>query len=180
MAPKENQRVMLTKRLLKDALVELLREKDIYKVSVRELCERAQINRTTFYNHYDSQFNLLAELEGDVLGWIAETLDSAPYGKRSLSAVCGYIEENLDLMRLLINNNVDPLFPEKLFSLPQVQDGIAEVFGKSMEREGFEYLSSFLTYGAYRVICLWINKENREPSEFVAELILSQVANMAA
>ena len=47
MEKKEDRRVTMTKRMLKDALTEMLRETDLYHVSIRELCQRANINRTT-------------------------------------------------------------------------------------------------------------------------------------
>ena len=52
MEKKENQRITLTKRLLQEALLLMLRDESINKISVRDLCEKAGINRTTFYNHY--------------------------------------------------------------------------------------------------------------------------------
>ena len=48
MEKKEDRRVTMTRRMLKEALTELLRETDIYHVSIRELCQRADINRTTW------------------------------------------------------------------------------------------------------------------------------------
>ena len=45
---KENQRVMLTKQLLKESLIYLMKKKEIQKVSVSELCHNAGINRVTF------------------------------------------------------------------------------------------------------------------------------------
>ena len=59
MEKKEDRRIAMTKRLLKAALIELLKEQDIYHISIRELCERADVNRTTFYKYYGSQFDLL-------------------------------------------------------------------------------------------------------------------------
>ena len=49
MDKREDRRISMTKRMLKEAMTELLREKDIYHIAVRELCERADVNRTTFY-----------------------------------------------------------------------------------------------------------------------------------
>ena len=63
---KEDQRIRLSKQLLRNALLELLKEKHISKVSVREICERAQINRTTFYKYYGSQYELLEDNAHDV------------------------------------------------------------------------------------------------------------------
>ncbi len=62
MEKKEDRRIAMTKRLLKAALIELLKEQDIYHISIRELCERADVNRTTFYKYYGSQFDLLSAM----------------------------------------------------------------------------------------------------------------------
>lgn len=67
MDKKENQRIMLTKRLLKESLIEMLAKKSIKKISVSELCTAAGINRSTFYNHYGSQFDVLKEMELDMI-----------------------------------------------------------------------------------------------------------------
>ena len=77
MEKKENQRITLTKRLLQDALINLLRTTDISKISIRELCEKAGINRTTFYNHYGSQYDVLKELSGNFLADIEAALTNA-------------------------------------------------------------------------------------------------------
>ena len=55
----ENQRVYLSKKLLENALISLLKQKSLYKISIRELCEVASINRSTFYKYFSSQFDLL-------------------------------------------------------------------------------------------------------------------------
>jgi len=52
MEHRENQRVQLTKRLLKEALMKLLEEKPLEQINVSELCRVADINRATFYKHY--------------------------------------------------------------------------------------------------------------------------------
>ena len=71
---KEDQRIRLSKQLLRNALLELLKEKHISKVSVREICERAQINRTTFYKYYGSQYELLEDIENMLIAQITEKI----------------------------------------------------------------------------------------------------------
>ena len=65
---KNNQRTRLSKILLKNALMDLLGEKgSVTKISVRELCERADLNRSTFYAHYSEPKELLEEVENELL-----------------------------------------------------------------------------------------------------------------
>ncbi len=59
---KVNQRIVATKRALQDALIEMLKTQNINFISIRELCQAAKVNRTTFYNHYGSQFDVLNEI----------------------------------------------------------------------------------------------------------------------
>ena len=63
----ENQRVRLTKRMLKDALVQLMETKPLEKITIYELCAKAEINRTTFYKYYGSQYDLLDDIKADFL-----------------------------------------------------------------------------------------------------------------
>ena len=125
MEKREDRRVTMTKRMLKEALTEMLREVDIYHISIRELCQRADINRTTFYKYYGSQFDLLADMENDLLDFLSKTIrEYASNPKIIIRTVCEYMENHLEFGRLIINNNVDPLFPQKIFSLAAMRETV--------------------------------------------------------
>lgn len=55
----DNRRVKITKLMLQEALIDLLQEKALENISVRELVNKADINRSTFYSHYDTIYDLL-------------------------------------------------------------------------------------------------------------------------
>ena len=63
----DNRRVRMTKRMLKEALLELLEHKPLEKVTVTQVCARADVNRSTFYAYYESVEQLLREIEDEVL-----------------------------------------------------------------------------------------------------------------
>lgn len=173
MEKKEDRRVTMTKRMLKDALTEMLRETDIYHVSIRELCQRADINRTTFYKYYGSQFDLLADMENDLLEFLSKTMtEHASDPKTIIRIVCEYLENHLEFARLILNNNVDPLFPQKIFSLDILREAVFEKNTGRQNEAGRDYLFNYLTYGAYRVLSLWLNKEQRESPEQIARLLM--------
>lgn len=175
MEQKINQRVMLTKKLLKNALTEMLQTQNISNISIRELCEKSGINRSTFYKYYGSQFDLLSEIERDLLQDIEESLSNGnAKNPKGLGDLLRYLENNLDLVRLLLNSNVDPKFPEKLFSMPQIQSRIKELLPDDISPEEYAYVSNFLIFGAYQMVLMWINKEQRESPDYLAELIIRQ------
>ena len=96
MEKKEDRRIAMTRRMLKDALTEMLRETDIYHVSIRELCQRADINRTTFYKYYGSQFDLLTDMENDLLEFLSSTIrEYAEDPVRIIETACAICQEDL-------------------------------------------------------------------------------------
>ena len=62
----EDLRVKKTKKILKDTFKELFLEKDYEKIQIKELCERAMINRRTFHLHYNTMDDLLAEVLDEI------------------------------------------------------------------------------------------------------------------
>ena len=172
MDKKEDRRIAMTRRMLKDALISMLKEKDIYHISIRELCEKADVNRTTFYKYYGSQFDLLADMEKDILDFISNTLihnETDPV--KAIFSACRYMEENLEFIRLIINNNVDPSFAHKLFSMESIRESALKRYKGLRSESELEYIYNFLTYGAFRMFCVWLNRDDREPAEDFTQLV---------
>ena len=118
----ENQRIRLSKKLLKNALLELLREKRIDKISISELCSAAQINRTTFYKYYGNQYDLLAEMEQDFFRQLQENfLDKDPDDVENLTELIRFLDADQDRWKVLINSVGDQAFTEKLFDTPAIR-----------------------------------------------------------
>ena len=172
MEKREDRRIMMTKRLLKDALIDMLKERDIYHIPIRELCETADVNRTTFYKYYASQFDLLADMENDMIQFVTRTIQSNEADSvKIVTAICEYLEENLEFARLIINNNVDPDFANKLFAMDAIKESALQRFSAGISQAELEYIYNFLTYGAFRMVCVWLNKEEREAPETFARLV---------
>ena len=55
---KENRRAAYSKRVIKESFVELLDNKPLSKISVKEICEMADVNRCTFYSYYEDIYDL--------------------------------------------------------------------------------------------------------------------------
>ncbi len=177
MEKKENQRVRLTKTLLKDALLKMLREQPIHTISIRDLCEKAGINRTTFYHHYGSQYDLLNDITGRFLSQIAQRLaaadaDSQESVQERVTVVFRYLEENLSVSRLLLNSNVDPSFAEKLFSLPKISDLMNASLKSCADPLQKHAVVSFAVHGSYYLLQEWINSDLRPGAEEQAGIIL--------
>lgn len=68
-------RVKKTKRAIRNAFAQLLQQKPFEKITVREITQLAEINKTTFYAHYDGLYALIAELEQEAIDQILSQLD---------------------------------------------------------------------------------------------------------
>lgn len=177
MGMKPNQRVALTKELVHRALIALLKKQEIHRISIRELCQIAGINRTTFYNHYGSQYDVLAEIRDWYLRDIAEAIESAdlqdPENLWSrVSLVLEYMEQNLEISRLLIHNNIDESFVQRLFSLPKIGDMLAETLKASVSSRAYRDVVSFAISGSYKLVQNWIAEDDRRSPAEMAKLIL--------
>ncbi|MGN0696972.1 MAG: TetR/AcrR family transcriptional regulator [Oscillospiraceae bacterium] len=168
---KEDQRVRLSRQMLRNALISLLKEKPINKISVREICSTAEINRTTFYKYYGSQYDLLADIENNVLDELSERMKTGRSTQKLLPGILGFIEENAEVCRLLINNNVDPEFPKRVLNMPEIREQLSDVTNDEAFSAHSEYMYEFLVCGGFSIITKWINSDKREsPAELAAFL----------
>ena len=71
---KTDARIRYTQSVLKQVLLSFLKEKPMNKITVKEVCERAGLNRATFYAHYSDCFVLLESIEEDLLEAFQQSL----------------------------------------------------------------------------------------------------------
>lgn len=167
----ENQRVRLTKVMLKNSLIALMKEKTIYKVSIKELCELAGINRSTFYKHYQTEFDLLKDIENEYLETIREYLELSSI-EDTLQNLLEYVADNIEVFKLLADDTPGSSFFERLLAMSFEKMTQNEEFIHLRREEEQEYLNKFILFGALSVVKAWIAKEPREtPSQINKVLI---------
>lgn len=170
---KSPQRRTLTKRLIREALLELLKTKTIQKISVRELCDAAGVNRTTFYNHYDGTYEVLAEIEDSFLAQLSaeEPLEETTTNlERHIELLCTRLQKNRDVSLLLLENNADPHFSEKLITVRKCGNVWKKLDDTYSEDEQL-LLGDFLSSGAYALVFRWLKNGCQQSPKQVAELL---------
>jgi len=172
---KTDQRVRLTQILLKNALVELMQEQHISKISVRALCDKAGINRSTFYLHYSDPYDLLALVEQEVLENVKRYLniksisDTKPMSTQVLRNLLEYVKENNNLFKALLSENCDFAFQKDLMELAQV---ISSQPNQSLDPKTIEYIKAFCLPGAINVLQKWLQDGTKESAEQISEFII--------
>ena len=119
---KTDRRILKTKRVLRESLLYLLKEQPIQKISVSLLCEKSDINRSTFYTYYSSPMDLLESIEDEILNTLEE--DMIQFEKENsisqlMNSIIFYISEHKQLVRLLFSDHGDPGFQNKLLFATQ-------------------------------------------------------------
>lgn len=160
MNTKNNQRTRISKLLFKNALMDLLKEKgSISKVSVRELCDRAELNRSTFYAHYQEPKDLLYEIETELLDATEEHLKKIGQendigAHKYLLSFLQYIKENDKPFRTLLIDAADPDFRSRFMqqSIIQFVDNLRIVLPKELE----QYIYSYILNGNTGIIIQWV------------------------
>ena len=71
----ESRRTRYTRKAMQDALIDLMRERPLGSITIKALCEQADVNRSTFYAHYDSIEELLHDIEDETMAWVTTALD---------------------------------------------------------------------------------------------------------
>lgn len=177
MKEKTDRRVKYTKALLKEALVELLKDRHISKISVTALCEAADVNRSTFYAHYTDQFDLLRQVEGEVIANLKSFLeqyvdDRMPITEQNLKGLLEYAKSNADLFTVLLGENCDHAFHYDLMELVKLIP-----FQYSAQESQKEYLLTFAINGCISVLYKWLVEGRKETPEEMANLVLKVIYN---
>jgi len=103
-------RVRYTRRVLKEAFLTLLREKPVNKITVKEVCELAELNRATFYAHYSDCFALMVSIEQELIDAFARSLTLvASFDVSALiEAIYTMVEQHEEACRVLIFHGASP------------------------------------------------------------------------
>lgn len=105
---KEDLRVQRTKKVLKETFKDMLLKISFEQITVKELCERAMINRRTFYLHYDSVDGIMADVLEEMSQEFLEYTDGYDHFANPDRIVKDYFEfTNSNPLYEKLNNNSD-------------------------------------------------------------------------
>ena len=180
---KTNRSINKSKKALKDALIILMKAKEFNKISITDLVNVADLNRGTFYKHYQSTEELLNDLIDNVIGDLIQSYRE-PYLQTnefiieelttSSIKIFEHVDSYSDFYTNIVNSNVLPGFQNKICDVLKqlaLQDLEVVVLNKNA-RINTDLFSSFNAYAIFGLIVEWIKSDFTYSPTYMAEQLI--------
>ena len=182
MAGKEDLRVIKTRRIIKNALIEIMAEKEISSITITEISEKAMINRKTFYRHYSAVSDVVKELENEILSEFSDALKKANTSCLDIVAVVGdisaLIERHRDMFAKMMKLN-----PE-LFNAGRIKAMLRRALEVSLKSSGditdaatLASVSQFAVSGVLGLYAEWFDTGCRGSLDVVTDVARRMISD---
>ncbi len=170
---------------MQQALIDLLEEKEFNDISITDICEKAGVNRSTFYAHYENLYDLLKETQESAITEFFDSLNSdigpSDFSKMSadelifispqyLVPYLTFIKKNRRLYEVYNNSNVfavgemDKQLIENIFVPIYAKNGVTD-------RRVVEYMSHYFISGVSAITMEWVKRGCEDDILFICEVI---------
>lgn len=176
MAAKEYSCVKKTKKAFETSLVELSKEYPLSKITVKMICERAEMSRNAFYFHYADINDLLKSIEDSLAAQaklLLSSLKDIGFPKNVYATVEGLInlfDENKDTCSMLFDKSFSESFTQRMSKLfcDFNYQYFVEYHGET-KKVRFEFFYTFISSGFYGLLSHWMkNPEVMTKNEVIA------------
>lgn len=173
---KSDARVRYTKRILKESFLSILKEKPVNKITVKEVCEIAELNRATFYAHYSDCFALLESIEQEILDEFESSLKLVrSLGVTALiEGIYEMIKSHEEACEILIFSGRSPSLLSRMIALAQ-KDSI-QSWKKQLphaSKDDLEMLYTHLSNGLMHVV---VNGYGKYKQDDIVRFVNSMVS----
>jgi AcrR family transcriptional regulator len=184
-----DRRIIRTREAIQDAMINLIEEIGFESISIKDIAKKAQINRGTFYLHYHDKFDLLDQIEKEIIEDLKNILareitwgfeEYLNYNKPLpvIVSIFEYIKRNARIMHAILGLKANPNFQRRM---KQAIENNLEQLGLYITRTNSEltvppeYLVSYIAAAHMGVIQVWLERGCQESSREMA-VILSRLS----
>ena len=180
---RSESKYFVTATKMDEAFLRLLEKKDISYITVKEICETAGVNRSTFYLHYSDIPGLLAEVENEMMEEMQRAIREHPIdpGKDSvyyfIQDLFHVLDENRQIASALVGPHGDIGFVHKLEQLleEKSRESLAALVP---EKTGeMKYFYSYCLNGCLGFVKTWLETGEKETPEYAAEMAYRMVVS---
>ena len=183
-ASRANNRIIRrTKIALQNSLIELMKTKSILRISVKEICDAADVGRSTFYAHYDSHYDLLEQIETECISSFEEKLSMneplRKYNTKEITQIfekmLQFIADNNNSIQTLFSENGELSFQRKfIYRLVNYFKNAKKHYTDNLiDMETSECYTVFVVHGAIALIQHWLKNNMHIPVSNHAGMIVS-------
>ena len=166
-----NQLRQDTDRRLREALLSFMEQGR--EPTVGELCERAQINRSTFYRHYLDVFNLMEKTEAEIQKGLAQVLAA---GKADhFERLARYVSEYQHFYRVYLNKNMDGSMEDGFQAIWETRLKPRFLAAGITDERRMLYYFHYVRAGMTTVLRLWLEDGCRETPEEIAKILRNSI-----
>lgn len=175
---KESRRVKMTKMLLNESFLKFLAEKPLARITIKEICEDADLNRSTYYAHFTDPYDQLKKLETDIMvdmtiyvdNIVTEGLHDDKKQRQIIKGVLEYIQSKKHVFQVLLGKSGDldlqkdilTFFGERIFQ----KEHTANV---ATTKKAYQYI--YASTGSFGLIYYWIMDDDAIEIDTMADWI---------
>lgn len=183
MEKKVDRRVIKTRRQLKKGLAALMKEKSVNQITVKELVEEVDINRSTFYLHFKDIQDLLREIEENMEAQIKRAVEEHPIVSGNENAfyfiedMFRVLDEEREISKALIGPNGDMGFIHRIERI--IKENSRGTLEKMFpgKKEDLKYFYAFCLSGCLGLVKVWLNEGEEKSPEEMAQMTFNMIAN---
>ncbi|MCJ1778783.1 TetR/AcrR family transcriptional regulator [Mammaliicoccus sciuri] len=171
----EDRRVRKSKRAIKQAFIQLLKENNLDRITIQQISDLADVNRGTFYLNYEDKYALLDEMENEQIEKIKGFVDIRKmdlstktsdrfiedFANKIIKNVITHIEHNIEFYQVILNLERKSQIEEQLADI--VRSNIKHLIGDKDNVFGIpeNYYLSYVVGSMMSMIKYWVSDENR-------------------
>ena len=161
----QDRRITKTKTAIRDAFFSLMMERDTPKIAIKEIAQRANIDRKTFYLHYDSTHAIIDEFNKEIIDELLLILEKNDFFDHAFDVVSLFqslnslVEKDIDLYRHIART------PACAFLWEQIKNVLKSTFTESLSDklkvppEEFELYAEFYSAGTIAAYLKWLRND---------------------
>lgn len=176
-AIKTDRRVIKTKRAIRNAFAELLSEKDINEITIKDISDAAEINRKTFYSYYAGVYQLVDEIENEIVSAFNDALRGVDFNRdlhnpydifKKLTAI---LNSDMDFYGYLMKTEYNSNLISKIVAT--LKDNIKKEFAAQIpiDENTLDIAVDYAVSGIVTVYQRWFNSDRKQSIEDISRTV---------
>lgn len=167
-----NNRIEKTKQSIYNAFIDLRSKKNLEKITIKELCETAQINKSTFYVYYRDIYDLSDKIEDEIVSEVIRSLDTTGKilensAELSKSLFYAYTAQT-SLISVIFSGMRAQQLPKKIEAA--LREAIFSVYPEYKDDIDFNVRLTYSIYGGFYTYMKYRNSENKAVVDIIGKM----------